>query len=446
MDNIEKRLKRSLKAVKKAQRIGHKRITCKNILRGECSYNAFYDDEKEALTDAFFTELEYRQKKPGDVYDWQKLYFYQATNGRLAYVSRSHVNKLLRDKKIVNRKATTTIPKGVVVKHRRVLSSFTNGRCEGRFSCRTISRLESYFDEQKPCKMIIDKKFDVAYAPQYNENFCTDGDKATGTSCMSCRGADAQKFYGGIEGCSVARFETDDGEQVGRCIVYEYDGIRHFIRVYAKGCYQRTCLNFIEKEMKENDIFGRGDGILRMRLKTDWTGETPNMYLDGNHYGISRVGDEYLISTDYDFDGKSTSSCSIEEVMDDCDGICDHCGRRCYEDDEYFWIGDYCYCCTDCARADGYMTCSNCGEWVYEDDAIKTEGDEVFCCSRCAEQSSFYKCPVCNKYTYDDNLYESEDGYVQMCDLCLEGNTKYCLDDDERFIVNRQLTFETTKD
>lgn len=445
MDNINKRLKKIQRTVSKEARIGELRYNSKQLLY-TCSsdYKLIDEDKRTAIMKAFFTELDYREKKKTDRYDWQKLFFYQTKEGRLAYVNRKHVPKLIKEGKIVDRVATDTIPYGIVTKHRRVIEHFT---CRRKYNLiHSIKQeLEFMFDVQLPCKMIIDKKFDVAYEPEYEGCFVTDGDAATDNSCMSCRGDDAQQFYGNIEGCYVARFETEDGEQVGRCIVYEYKGQRHFIRVYAKPLYQRTALNLIKEEMKENDLFGRDKKIEGLLLKADWDDDTPNMYLDGRDYGVSRTNDGWFVTTDYDYDCKSTNDNPISDEFEDYYAICERCERRIYDEDDCLWINYYCYCCSSCAEADGYRECERCGEWVHEDDAIITYDDKIFCCEHCAEKNSYYKCDKCGCWHHEDDFYSSEDGEISMCDVCLKNHPVYCLSEDGH-IVERQQQMELNKE
>lgn len=445
MDNINKRLKRIQRAASKKARIGDLRYNSKRSLYvSSYEYKLIDEDKRTAIKKAFFTELDYREKKKTDRYDWQKIFFYQTKEGRLAYVNRKHVPKLIKEGKIVDRVATDIIPYGMVTKHRRVIEHFI---CPGKRSLLPSVRqeLEFMFDVQLPCKMIIDKKFDIAYEPEYEGCFVTDGDAATDNSCMSCRGDEAQQFYGNIDGCYVARFETEDGEQVGRCIVYEYKGQRHFIRVYAKPLYQRTALNLIKEEMKENDLFGRDKKIEGLSLKADWDDDTPNMYLDGSNYGVSHTSDGWFVTTAYDYDCKSTRSGTLADEFEEYDAICEHCGRRVYDTDDGYWIDDYYYCCSSCAEADGYRECENCGDWIHEDEAIITSDDKIFCCERCAERHSYYKCYECGRWHYEDDFRSSEDGKISMCVKCLETHPKYCLNDDGH-IVERQQQMELNKE
>ena len=315
MDDLHRKLNSCLKKARKTLRIGKERVWANEVLyRGE-GISLCNEAGRDAAARAFLITLEHRQRTSLSCTDFQRYYFYIAKNGRLAYVARQKAQTLIKRGKIVNFKATEEIKGGVYVKHRRIIADLNRS---GRQLYSPVQRaLEYYFDEQLPCKMIIDTDFRKAYEPTYHGCMSTDGDLANEESCMSGRGNEAQEFYGGIHGCKVARFETEDGEQVGRCIMYEYNDIRHFIRIYGRGLYHRTMLNFIKDNMKENDLFGRSESIKGLRLETDWDDDTPNMYLDGNRYGITKTEDGWVVTTDYNYNGKSTSDETLEYVYED---------------------------------------------------------------------------------------------------------------------------------
>lgn len=236
--------------------------------------------------------------------------------------------------------------------------------------------------------MIIDEKFETAYAPCYNSHQDTDGDKASNYSCMSGNGTQAQDFYGKIHGCKVVRWELDNGEQVGRCIMYEWNGRRHFIRIYGRFEYHRTMINMLEAQMKEGDMFGRRFAIDDIKLETDMDWDTNAMYLDGDCYGLRNEGDNwYMVANNYDTDCKTTSGETLESLVEDyC--TCERCGRRRANDDG-IWVGDYFYCDSECAEEDGWRCCERCGEWVSENDAIWVEGVGYYCSESCAERAGY---------------------------------------------------------
>lgn len=433
MDNLKKRLDFALKEIRKSDRVGYDRIQANKLLF-EHDANLNSEQERKEVVDAFFTILDNRVMRKHGPIDYQRRFYYIAENGRLAFVAKAKEDTLKRRGLVVNRRATKDLGPaygGQYAKHRKVIGSLERRHRE--LDGRVKRMLETYFDEQKPCKMIIDKKFDIAYAPEYHGSICTDGDLATETSCMSCRGEEAMAFYGGIEGCSVARFETDDGEQVGRCIVYEYGGVRHFIRIYGRGEYHRTMLNLIRDNMKEYDLFGRGECIEGMRLKTNWNYETPSMYLDGNRYGLSidYDTDTFYVSDTYEIELESTGRCSLDEIINEDDYYtCDNCEDRIREGDALY-IGDHVFCCDECAHDYGYIMCDHCNEWFYNSERhVYTRDGYSYCCEDCAVDAGYRYCQECDEWVSDDEVYSTEDGSFEMCKSCFKENDYYTLNEN----------------
>ena len=123
---------------------------------------------------------------------------------------------------------------------------------------------------------------------------------------------------------------------------------------------------------------------------------------------------------------------------------CERCGEPVSEDDyEAIWIGDYAYCCPDCAEADGYVYCSDgewrsrydsdvmfddwTGEWEYDrcgywEDAITTEDGSRFCCEENARLAGYAE-------TYNGYWYPTDEVcYCEECDRCVhesEWNIEY---------------------
>ena len=436
MDDLHRKLNSCLKKARKTSRIGKERVWANEVLYSGEGVNLCNEAGRDAIARAFLITLEHRQRTSLSCTDFQRFYFYIAKNGRLAYVARQKAQTLIKRGKIVNFKATEEIKGGVYVKHRRIIADLNRS---GRQLYSPVQRaLEYYFDEQLPCKMIIDTNFKIAYEPTYYGCMSTDGDLANEESCMSGRGDEAQLFYGGIHGCKVVRFETEDGEQVGRCIMYEYNDIRHFIRIYGRGSYHRTMLNFIKDNMKENDLFGRSESIKGLRLKADWDDDTPNMYLDGSRYGITKTEDGWVVTTDFEYNGKNTSDETLEYVYEEGEYYtCERCGRRVHRDDAYF-CGDYAYCDSDCAAADGWCWCERCGECVWEGDGIHTKDGKVYCCESCAKRDGYTECPSCGKWKNKDDMFSSKDGAVCMCNDCIEDDEIYELDDDNYIVLKKE--------
>ena len=289
-----------------------------------------------------------------------------------------------------------------------------------------ISKIESYLDGGCDCTMIIDRNFEIAYEPQYHENASLEGDFVDARSCMSGKGKQAQSFYGGIVGCSVARFENADGQQVGRCLIYEYDGIRHFMRIYAKPEYQNVALRLLKAEMRENDIRGRSNYIEGLKLETTWDENTRTMYLDGCKYGVKMDdGKLYVVASDMygdiDCDMKTTSDDRVYEYMHVM--LCEHCGKLFIRRNGVSTQDLHRYCCQECAIQEGYMKCECCGDWVKCEDMIHTEDEHWFCGSYCATRMDFVQCNQCKKWhgkynpttivTLDGKYYCSEDCAVE---------------------------------
>lgn len=409
------------------------------------------------LTRRFLTRLQFRQKAHG--YKKQNYcdnFYYITTSGELGCIkSKGHdsgynlgcllVRRGIIDKKTfeankeINGKADTFGIKGVIIKHNRVLEDFKKSWPETH-----IKYLSMIFDMTKPCEMIIDKDFKTAYEPKYREPDVYAGDLCSSSSCMSCRGEGAQGFYGSIPCCNIVRFEQN-GEQVGRCIMYEYNGQRHFIRVYGKPEYLPKMYRLIRKEMKPNDLFGRSYCINDLVCDTTISKDTQNMYLDGSYYGLVGYLDgeetKYTMCTSLNQDEvidekgegaeffrmKSTSDESMGCVArlhtqedDDDYYICENCGERVYVDD-VCWAGDEPYCCDDCAHEAGWYWCDQCGEDYHEDEGIFIPDAGLgFCCEQCANRSGFYKCEECNDWVHEDELNEVHGLYDSVCDSCLQ--------------------------
>lgn len=440
MDDITRRAKKCVRIVRKASRMGAERMKASALIFDGVGRRANTEEGRDEIAKAFVTVLEHRQKTSISCMDFQRNYYYIALNGRLAYVPRKYKNGLILNGKIVNHKATCEIKQGkYVARHRPIIDALDRERRRVDPSVKDI--LYKYFDEQLPCQMIIDTNFKKAYAPQYHGCMATDGDLASEASCMSGRGEQAQSFYGKINGCKVARFETSDGQQVGRCIVYEYNGKRHFIRIYGNGSYHRTMINLIKDNMKPDDLFGRSYVIKNLRLDADWDDDTPNMYLDGDYYGICYDGENWtVVANDFNFDAKSTSSSSLGCVYNDCDDDyyrCDCCGARVHADDVY-WCGDNTYCSKSCAQEDGWEWCSWCDEAIWRDDAIYAENGNYYCREHCANRDEIHQCPCCKRWVNEEDLYSTEDGGMTMC--------KDCLDDDENLDLDTNGYIVNIKD
>lgn len=408
----------------------------------------------------FYNIMEYRNKSHGHKkQNYCENFYYTTVSGELGIIkSKGHntgkmlgqllVRRGVIDKKThqacleLNGKRDTYWIKGTIIKHNRVLDDIKKSLTPEQYKYLSI-----YFDKAENCDMIIDKKFDTAYAPKYRDNAVYEGDLCSSSSCMSERGdGQASSFYGKIPCCSVVRFERD-GEQVGRCIMYEWKGKRHFIRIYGKPEYLPKMYKLLKAELKPGDLFGRQQCLDDLVERTDITDESTNMYLDGNYYGMVRSKDEndnavYTMCTETtkhkvmeETGGnyncmKSTSGEALGDIFEpeesDAYGVCDHCGAQIYEDDdEYLWIDDNLYCCSDCAHEAGYEQCDKCGEWGWGDNGIGTDY-AWFCCKECANRAGYYECEVCGKWEYEDNLHEVKGMYDAVCDDCIEKLKKNC--------------------
>ncbi len=96
-------------------------------------------------------------------------------------------------------------------------------------------------------------------------------------------------------------------------------------------------------------------------------------------------------------------------VCCDCSGEsdyrCDHCGEGVDEYDAIF-IGDYTYCCAECAEADGYYWCEDDDEWHYEDDLYYCENDDRYHLYENVYEDDYDGCCY-----YGDPEVETEDGH-----------------------------------
>ena len=391
----------------------------------------FMSGDCNASTIALFSLLDTIQKRGLDDIDWQSRWFYVTSTGRLAYISKTgkdrykyqrYINLKMIDPE--TRRANCEIPGGLIVRHRPVLEKIFNRYSWYRYTDSSRKRIETFFDPAKPCTMVIDTDFKSAYTPDYDNNQQTDGDLATGQSCMSCNGDEAQEFYGGIPGCKVCRFIDDKKEgdkNVGRCIVYDNGSERHFIRIYGLYEYHRCMIDLINKEMHEQDVFGRGERI-DINVKTSWDYDVECLYIDSG-YGIYRDknGDYWFRSCNYplDSDGDTTDLTSVGCLCDDSDyTYCTHCGERVLEEDAIY-IDDYVYCCRECAVNNGFLQCDYCDEWIDEDDAIIMEDGNVYCCDECAEKAGYNRCDICGQYKYE-RFRRTQDTHEWLCQECAE--------------------------
>lgn len=420
---------------------------------------------EEVAVKFFMDELSDRQRRKAKKNSSQRYDFwtyYVSYNGRLARVTNSPKNpvgerlklkhKLNYDKYGILR-ADDEITVGQFVKHRALIDELDPTQ---KWDRDLVADLEKYFDGGFNCKMIIDRDFATAYEPDYHDDFCLEGDLVTGESCMSGDDRAAQEFYGGIDGCYVCRFENNDGEQVGRCIMYKNDrGQRHFIRIYAKRDYAHCALRLLRKEMTEDDVFGRDESI-SLYLRTNWDGSTQTMYLDGENYGVTQEDDAlYVVNDDYMSNLKYTGNISLRSAMEEDDYYeCNECGRFFNrsdaiqdEDDNYYCCEScaqsaglfYCdscgkwtsetielpdgssVCSSDCAYDMGYKQCEWCGEWFYfeDGDGIETKDYCVYCSEDCARQAGYTQCVDCERWYKKNKLYEDQNGDLHCFD-CVE--------------------------
>ena len=402
--------------------------------------------------DKLFKILEYRQKSHGyKKQNYCENFYYITTGNELAVIkSRGHdsgkalgemlikrgiIDKWHQANKELNGNKDTFGVKGVIIKHNRVLEDVKKSLNES-----DVKFLSVYFDKEENCTMTIDKNFKSAYEPEYRNSAVYQGDLCSSQSCMSKRGEGAQQFYGNIPCCNVVRFERD-GEQVGRCIMYNFNGKRHFIRIYGKPEYLPKMYKLLKAELKPEDLFGREKTIDELRDETTIPDDAQNMYLDGCNYGFAYwVDDEdkthYVMCSrdeackmqaedvNIKWHGmKSTSPETVEQVLNprniepEYEYTCDNCGAGIHEeDDDMVWCGDSAYCCCDCAHEAGWESCERCGEWGWGDDGVFTE-DGWYCCETCANRDGYFKCERCGKWEYEDYLYDVS-GEGNICEEC----------------------------
>lgn len=412
-------------------------------------------DSNDNVVERFYMILEHRNKSHGyKKQNYVDNFYYTTTSGELGVIkSKGHnsgkilgdllvrrgiIDPNTHDAKIeLNGDKDSYGIKGVIIKHNRVLEDLSHA-----LSKEDINYLTVFFDKAENCTMVIDKNFKSAYEPKYKDPAVYQGDLCSSQSCMSCRGEGAQQFYGNILCCNVVRFERD-GQQVGRCIMYNFNGKRHFIRIYGKPEHLPKMYKLLKKEMKPQDLFGRSYVIDELKDETTVPDDAQNMYLDGSYYGFAYwVDDEdkthYVMCSrneaskmqDADYrvrfhNMKSTSPDTVEQVLNprnikpEYEYTCDNCGCGIHEDDDdCVWCRDNVYCCCDCAHDAGWECCEKCGEWDWGDDGVSTE-DAWYCCESCAERDRYYKCEKCGKWIYEDYLHDVE-GYGNLCDDCVD--------------------------
>jgi hypothetical protein len=376
------------------------------------------DVSEEVKVRCFFDELKYRQKrkvKKTSTNHYQDWLYYIAYDGRLARVINTAKNpqgmRLLKQKTIEKDgygllRADEEITIGQYVKTRPLLKELDP---YDKWDYDVKEEIARYLDGGHECTMIIDRNFEIAYEPDYDDDFCIDGDLVTGQSCMSGQGEYAQEFYGGIHGCYVCRFENKEGEQVGRCIMYEYEGVRHFIRIYAYRDYARCALRLLRKEMRECDLFGRQEAIPNMCLSTDWDTSTHTMYLDGNKYAvdINKMSVVNRYDKHYDLDFKTTGNDEFSDYFEEEDFVaCEQCGEWVNEDD-CLSIGGYRYCSEDCAREAGCVECAYCGNWHSTDSGgYYAPNGDWYCEEDCLRAAGYYLCENCGAIVSEDECFK----------------------------------------
>ena len=405
---------------------------------------------------SLFSMFDNSQKRGFNDIDWQSRWFYVTSTGRLAYISKKgkdrykyqrYINLKMIDPE--TRKANCEIPSGLIVRHRPVLEKLFNRYLYDRYSDDLCQKIAKVFDPTKICTMVIDTDFKSAYTPEYDNNQQTDGDLATGQSCMSCNGEPAQEFYGGIPGCKVCRFIDDKkqgDENVGRCIVYDNGSERHFVRIYGLYEYHRCMIDLINKEMRPQDVFGRGERI-DINVKTSWDDDVECLYIDSG-YGIYRDknGDYWFRSRNYplDSDGDTTDLTSVGCLCDDSDyTYCAHCGER-VSDEDAIVVGGEVYCCRECAVNEGYAQCDRCGEWIDESDAIIMEDGNAYCCDDCAEKEGYEKCEICGQYKYE-TLRQTAITHEWLCQECAE-DRGYVLDPETNEYIKPEENNDNNND
>ena len=112
----------------------------------------------------------------------------------------------------------------------------------------------------------------------------------------------------------------------------------------------------------------------------------------------------------------STHDC--EEEINCCYGnrhTCERCGRMIDEDDTY-WVGDYCYC-DDCV-----VRCDVCGEYETVDNSRYIDGYGDVC--GCCWDNFFYRCECCEDWHHENDLTDTNEGYI--CNDCLEEYFAQC--------------------
>lgn len=394
----------------------------------------YYDND--LLVKMFLDELSERQwKKRMTVTNGWDYLWYITYDGRLGMVKKGgckcNAEKLIK-KHLIEPDALGVMRAKQVLdgcgcqipQHRPIIEALSRGR----WSQYVVDTLSNYLDGGKAIEMVIDRDFATAYAPFYNTNTHIE-DLVCSYSCMSGRPDEAQDFYGNIEGCYVARF-LKDGDDIGRCIMYEYNGIRHFIRIYCRPEYQRDCIYTLRKNMKEGDLFGRDKCIEGLHLFAKFDEDTPNMYLDGDHYGFS-VEDGKLYVTDYDYDwnADSTSGGTFADAADD-EGIhvCHYCGKWISGNSDYTSIDGTCYCDDDCAESDGCYKCEECGEWMREPEITTVDGC-YYCSRRCALDSDNV-CTENGDWVYYDEAFSPDEGdhYYKDEQEAIEDGWNLCAD------------------
>lgn len=287
----------------------------------------------------------------------------------------------------------------VKVRHRPLLA-----RIGENWNPDKVNKINIFLDGGKTCHLIIDRNFELAYETDYDDSNVLEGDLVTGDSCMSGRGDAAQEFYGNIDGCYVVRFENDEGEQVARCLMYEYNGIRHFIRLYALRDYQCKAYELLRAEMKEGDLIGRETQIPNLKLVCHFDENTPCMYLDGKKYGFAIEDGELCMVNTEDYSCFTHCKTTGNDIFFNEYDVyeCDHCGKLCQDP---YCIDDNHYCSEECISEAGYVKCENCCTWIntkYDDEHYVAPNGDVYCSLYCLHQDDLEVCAECGEVYHKD--------------------------------------------
>ena len=118
---------------------------------------------------------------------------------------------------------------------------------------------------------------------------------------------------------------------------------------------------------------------------------------------------------------------NVAESINHCQHgrVCESCGAIITNEEDEYWVGDYCYC-RDCV-----YYCDHCGEWVHESNITRVaNGDYV--CEDCLDEYYRY-CEQCGSYHHENNITWVDSAQEYICNTCIDDYYTWCNECNEYY-------------